>query len=256
MASTRSSFSRGSNSLRRDRLNLGRFVVAVLDDPHAGRNPAAGQHLAGDALQDLREAEIGDRPMVNLGPGMFAQANEHHLHQAALDVAHKVGVRLDAAHHHYVVGLVGKTVEVDGNPLRRFANNDRLHRGANGAAQKRLGHAVAFHDRPLAFRRAATMAAHGRDNERFGPQRFEVIDDTLDDDVDVGYAAAAGRDRHIAVGLDLLGKIEPTQLGLDRGGDIVHALGLKLLPHAKHLGIVGHYRGFSWAALAAIRRPT
>ena len=53
-----------------------------------------------DAAHDLAEAVVVDRAVIDLGPLVLAQADEHHLHQAAFDVADEIGVRLDAAADH------------------------------------------------------------------------------------------------------------------------------------------------------------
>ena len=71
-----------------------------------------------------------NRPVIDLGPFVLAQADEHHLHQAAFDVADEAGVRLDAAADQHVVGLEGVPVEVDGKAFGRLADDDRFHAGA------------------------------------------------------------------------------------------------------------------------------
>ena len=67
---------------------------------------------------------------------------------------------------------------------------------ADRAAAEFLGDAVAFDDLPLAGGRAAAVASHRRHDEWLGAQRLEMIDGRLDDQVNVGDAAAAGGDGH------------------------------------------------------------
>src|SRR5881409_2749145 len=55
--------------------------------------------------------------------------------------------------------------------------------------------AVVLEDRQLPFRRAATVAPHGREDERPGAQVFQGAHGGAHDDVDVGDATAAGTDR-------------------------------------------------------------
>ena len=65
--------------LRRDGLDQGRLVVGVLDDRQPGPDPTVPDHLLRHAADDLVEAMIQDRPMVDRGPLALAQADEHHL---------------------------------------------------------------------------------------------------------------------------------------------------------------------------------
>ena len=59
---------------------------------------------------------------------VLAQADEHHLVQAAFDFADKVSVRLDAADDGYVVGLKGVFVEKDGDAVLGRAHLYGFHR--------------------------------------------------------------------------------------------------------------------------------
>ena len=179
------------------------------------------KHFARHAADDLAETVVEDRPVIDGRPCALAQPDEHHLHQPAFDVADKLGVRLDAAADHHVVGLIGEAVEVDGEAFGRLADDDRFHAGADRAAHERLGDAVALDDPPLAFGRAAAVAAHGRHHERLGPQLLEVFDGRPDDRGDIGDAAAAGGDRHALARLDLLAQSQAAQLGVDLGRHVV-----------------------------------
>ena len=93
---------------------------------------------------------------------------------------------------------------MDRKAFGRLADDDRFHAGPDRAAAELFGDAVAFDDLPLPRSRAAAVAAHGRHDERLGPQRLEMLDRRLDDQVDVGDAAAAGRDGHALARLDAI----------------------------------------------------
>ena len=80
------------------------------------------------------EAVVLDRPVVDRRPRALSQADEHHLHQPALDRADETGVRLDAVADQDVVGLEGVAIEVDGDSFGGPADDDRLHAGADRAA--------------------------------------------------------------------------------------------------------------------------
>ena len=47
------------------------------------------EHFAGHAADDLVEAEVLDRAVIDLRPFALAQADQEHLHQAAFDRAGK-----------------------------------------------------------------------------------------------------------------------------------------------------------------------
>ena len=56
--------------------------------------------------------------MIGQRAGVFAQADHHHLHQAAFDGAVIAGVRLDAGHDADVIGLGSDAIEQDREALR------------------------------------------------------------------------------------------------------------------------------------------
>ena len=116
-ASTSSAFSRVRKSAGSHGFDLGRLFVTVFDDRQPGHDRAAGQHFAADALDDLAEGVILKRAVIDLGPVVIAQPDQHHLHQAAFDLAGEIGVRLDAAANQHVVGLEGLAVEIDRKAL-------------------------------------------------------------------------------------------------------------------------------------------
>ena len=149
------------------------LVVGVFDDADARDDAALGEHLAGHAADDLAEAVVQDRPVIDLRPFVLAQADQHHLHQARFDIADEIRVRLDAADDQHVIGAEGVLVEMDRKAFRRLADDDRLHARPDRAAAIRLGDAVAFDQLALPFGRAAAVAAHRRHDERLGAQRLE-----------------------------------------------------------------------------------
>ncbi len=152
-----------------DGLDLGRFVVGVFDNTQAGDDAALGEHFAGDAANDLAEAVVHDRPVIDFCPFVLAQADEHHLHEARFDVADEAGMWLDAADNENVVSTVGVLVEMDRETFGGLADDDGFHAGADGTAAIGFGDAVAFDEALLPFGRAATVAAHRGDDEWLGP---------------------------------------------------------------------------------------
>ena len=119
LARTSSSSSRGSKSSGRHRLDAGRLVVGVLDDAQAERDRGACAHVPADRAHHLVVGLFQQDAVIVERAGVLAQADHHHLHQAALDRAVKAGVRLDPGDDADVVGLGGVAVEIDGEALRR-----------------------------------------------------------------------------------------------------------------------------------------
>ena len=66
--------------------------------------------------------------MERVGSLLLAQADGDHLHQAALDLAVEIGVRLDTVDRDDQVGLLeGVPIDEDGHARRHFAELHRLH---------------------------------------------------------------------------------------------------------------------------------
>ena len=71
-------------------------------------------------------------------------------------------------------------------------------------------------------------------------KRFQVIDNGLGDDMNIGDPTAADRNGDALARADLLAQIEPRELVVHFAGNIFHLRTLKRLPQAKHLRISGH----------------
>jgi hypothetical protein len=123
-------------------------------------------HAPAYASDDVIEWVIHECTVVNFCALMLPEADEQHLHQAALVIAKQLRVRLHAPHHHDVVCCHRVATKVNGDTLRRVLNHRRLHPRAHGAAEGFLGDAVVAENSALAVRRAAAVAAHRRDDER------------------------------------------------------------------------------------------
>ena len=172
--------------------------------------------------------------MIDLGPFVLAQADEHHLHQAAFDVADEARVRLDAVADQHVVGLEGVAVEVDGKPSAVWPTTTVSMLERIGQPQNASVMPYEVEHLALPLGRAAAVAAHGRHDERLAAQRLEVLDDRLGDQVDVGDAAAAGGDGHGLAGLDPRRELQLFELRARLGGHVGHLGRRELLPQAKN----------------------
>ena len=157
-----------------------------------------------------------------------------------MEVAGQRRMGFDAAADQHVIGLAGRAIDVQGKPFGRTAHDRGFHARTDRAADRCLGDAVRLQHLPLAFGRAAAVAAHGRHEERFGPQRAEMFRGRPQDHGDVGDPAAAGRDGDALPRLHAAVQFQPGQLGMDLAGDVCHPRPGKILANAKDLGEVGH----------------
>src|SRR5215831_2210582 len=102
------------------------------------------------------------------------------------------------------------------------------------AADEALGNAIARQYLALPFRRSAAVAAHGREDERFGAERLQLGNHLLGAIADIGDAAAAAAhgDRHAR--LDLRPHLGTLELLGDGVRYVVHLDRLELLADVDH----------------------
>ena len=154
---------------------------------------------------------------------MLAEADHHHLQQAALDRPVIAGVRLDAGDDADVVGAGGVTVEHDRKAFRRGAELDDLHRRLDRHADERLGDAVAFEKVLLPLGGGAAVAAHRRHEERLRAEFLQIVGRGAKDERDVGDAAAAGRQGDGLARPDPAHQLEFLESARYRSRDVVNA---------------------------------
>ena len=221
--------------------------VAVFHHGQSGQNGAFGQDLPGHAGNDLPEAEVLDGAMVDPGAVVFAQPDQHHLHEAAFDLAREERVGLYPIADHHVVGLVGLLVEMDREAFGGPADLHGIHAGSDGAAAKGLGDSVGLEDVSLAPGGRPAVASHGGNDEGVGAQSPEVARGGLQDPADVGDPPASGGDGHRLAAPDLLAQRKACKLSLDRAGGVSQLGSLETLPDAKHLREFSHLaERFHW----------
>ena len=155
-----------------------------------------------DRADDAVEAVVDNGLVVQGRAFVLAQADEHHLVQAAFDFADKVGVWLDAANDGHVVGFERVLVEKDGDAVFSRAHLYGLHGRLDRCASVLLGDAVAFDDSLLRLGDAAAVAAHGRNEEGLEAEGFELGHETFDHQRDIGNAATADGDGDGLAGID------------------------------------------------------
>ena len=112
---------------RTDCFDQGCFVKGVLDDRQSRDDAALLQHALPDGHHDLDPTVVLDGAMIDFGPLVFAQTDQHHLVQARFDFADEPRVWFDSATDDDVVGLGGVFVEMDGDSLRCFIDDHRVH---------------------------------------------------------------------------------------------------------------------------------
>ena len=69
--------------------------------------------------------------MIDSSAGVLSKSDQHHLHQAALDVPDETGMRLDSATDNDVIRFRCVLVKVYGKAFIGFADDDGLHAGSD-----------------------------------------------------------------------------------------------------------------------------
>ena len=193
------------------------LVIRIFHDAEAAEHSAIFDHALRDTADDLIERVVRERAVIDFRALVLAEADEHHLHQPALEFTFESRVRLHAVHHEHMVRLRRVAREMHGNTLRSRAEDDRLHARSNRASAKFLRDPIVREDAPLALRSAAAVAAHRRNDERQRADRFEMIHDRLDDEADVRNATAARGDGDGLSGPDAIPEAEPRQFASGLG---------------------------------------
>ena len=206
----------------------------VLDDAKAEENAALFDHLLTHRAHDPIEAVVDDRLVIQGGPLMLAEPDQHHLVQTALDLPGERRVRLDPSHDDDVVGLIGVLVEKNGHAVIGLGNLHHLHRRADGRAGVLFGDSVPLDDGALSLCGAAAVAPHGRHDEGFGPGSLELPDQRLRDQGDVGYAPAADADGDAVAFLDFAMHTDFADFGTHGAFDVVEGGRVELLPNLHH----------------------
>ena len=174
-----------------DHLDPCGLVVSVLEQGNPAKDVGLGKRHPAHRLQVLRhrpEAQL----VADVGPLLFAHADHDHLHEPAFAGAAEGDVRFDAIHHGDPIGLGRKPVDVHREPVRGYADLDRLHARADGGSDGLLGDAHAGQHVALSFGGGAAVAAHGREEEGFAPGAPDLGCNGLQDQRQVGDAPAAG----------------------------------------------------------------
>ena len=123
------------------------------------------QHLPSDGADDVFEAELVGVGVIALRAGELAEADRHHLEQAAFDLAGEIGVPLDAADEHDAVGFVGVPIHEGFDAVGGLAERDHFQLADHRAAHGGLGDAVVGEHVGLTLGGGGAVAAHGRKDE-------------------------------------------------------------------------------------------
>ena len=214
------------------------LVVGVLNNGDAAQDGAVFQDGPAVLLHQLVH-DGGALVMDALGAVLLAQADGHHLHQAALIGAAEGGVGLDTVEENDAVRLRG--VLIDKDRLMAYAGKadlHRLHGALDGAAHGLLGDAVVLEDLGLALGGGAAVAAHGGHDVGLGTLGLDEVHDGPGHGGVVVDAAAAAGDGNLLAGLDLAADLGAVKLPGDNAGDLLrrNMRIIELLAHLHHLG--------------------
>ena len=145
-----------------------------------------------------RFMRLGPVAWNSAAPGSLAEPDNGHLRQAALHRTVERRVRLDAVDRQDDVGGCRMTVEVEADRadlvVIRGGHDGGLHGRPDLGADALLGDAEAGQRGELAIGGRTAVAAHRRDDERFGSELAEPGDRAPQHADAAGQAAAAGPD--------------------------------------------------------------
>ena len=110
---------------------------------------------------------------------LLAEADAHHLADAAFIRPAERRVRLYAADHEDSVGLRGVTVAIDGLAVFRRTQHDGFHRRADLTAHRFFGNSERRDYGFLSLGRRSAMAAHSRHDERHSAFQYSYNDQAL-----------------------------------------------------------------------------
>jgi hypothetical protein len=159
------------------------------------------QHPAACRPDDVFEAEPLRVRVILLRSGELAQADRHHLHEAAFEPAVEGRMPLHASDDHHRVGGVRGGIHEDLDSIVRRAERDDAETTDDGTAHRLLGNPEMREDVRLSFRGRGTMASHRGKNEWRHSVAAPVLNDALDDRGDVGDATAPDANRDTGAGL-------------------------------------------------------
>ena len=142
----------------------------------------------------------------------------------------------DTAAEDHAVRFVGVFVLIDGASLNGVPQINGFHGGPDGASHGFLCHMIALQHIQLALGSGAAVAAHSREHKRLSSLCLHIIYNCLDNNGDIGDAAAAAgnRDLHAGFNIPLYGI--PVQLFPDSAGNIggFHVRMVELLTDPDH----------------------
>ena len=144
-------------------------------------------------LRDVLCKSIKPAPVQSTASAVLGQADRHHLEQTALMFSFKIRVRLHLVVDNDPVCFRRQPVAADrcAGPVVQLSDLNDVHAGADRYAEIFLCDPVSGEDFQIAFRCAAAVAPHSRDNERIGSPFLQLIADRPHNDCVVGNASAA-----------------------------------------------------------------
>ncbi len=112
---------------------------------------------------------------------VVAESDSQDLPQPTLDRSMEIRVRLHPIDQQHAVRLRRQRVVVHGRTVRQVAQDNRLHRRVDRAADRLRSHAQPSQHLPLTFGSRPTVRSHRRYHERLRASRAQPIDGRPDD---------------------------------------------------------------------------
>jgi len=186
----------------------------------AAEDFAGGENAGADAADHFFEADAVGEGVIILRAGEFAEADGHHLKEAAFDAAGEICVPLDAGEKEDAVGFEGGFVHEGGDAFGGSADGDDIERTDDGATHGGFMDAVVHEDVCLALGGSGAVAAHGGNDEGLGSVFLPEIDGGFGDAGDVGNATAADADSDACAFGDTLDNVGGRKLLADAVFDV------------------------------------
>jgi hypothetical protein len=242
--------------VRAQHLDQRRAVALVLDHGDAAQHRQAGEQPCAVVGEHGGEPAPHREVVCRQGAGVLAGADDEHLDEAALDLAVKVGVRLDAVDDDHAAGLGEVAGRPYGHPEGALADGYDVHGRDDRGADRRLRHAQLLEHGALPCGRRAAVAAHARRDEGVAARRMDGGDRRAQHGRQVGDASAAGRDRDACSARHQAMQTDALQPLRDLRGDVHRCPPGVQLVHELQKGALVLQTGLSHVVGGIVAEPT
>ena len=188
-------------------------------------------------LRDVLRKGVKAAPVQTAAAAMFCQADGHHLEKAALVLPFEVSVGFHLVVDDDPVRFRSQAVAAYGRArsVIQLPDLHHVHARAHRNTDILLGDPIAGQDLQIAFRRASSMTAHGRNDEGVCPPFLKLVADRPHDPGITGDPPAADGHRY-SLALHKRGIIISREFRSQMGGNVLDPVLVIELSHPNHAG--------------------